>query len=382
MPPVDWPFQEVSLIMDPIPQFRSFVDLSDFEYLRAVFEERYVAEGRFAKEFHESLLKITGSPYGCLASNGTLALYLALKALGIGAGDEVIVQDITFIASANAVWMAGATPRFADVAAFNDLTVDLSRLPLTPSTKAVMACHLFGTVCSNIEDLRLFCREHELLLIEDAAQALGIKNEHGHCGTFGAAGTFSFYADKTITTGEGGYVVTADEEVYERMLYLRNQGRKASGTFIHPEIGYNFRMNNILAALGLSQLAKMEYVSSEKRKIAASYRHHLGDAVDYLIVREDFQYIPFRVVAFVPDAEVVMAYMKERGIESRSMFYPLHRQPCYRELGYGDQDFPNSMECFRRGICLPTWVGLTEEQVRYVSDSLKDALVATKGSSS
>jgi perosamine synthetase len=363
--------------MEPIPQFRSFVDLSDYEYLRPVFEERYLAEGRFAQEFHDKLLQVIGAPYGCLASNGTLALYLALEALGIGPGDEVVVQDITFIASANAVSMTGATPRFADVKAFNDLTVDLERLPLTAQTKAVMACHLFGTACSNIEEMRSFCADRNLLLIEDAAQALGIKNEQAHCGTFGAAGTFSFYADKTITTGEGGFVVTRDAGVYERMLYLRNQGRKASGTFIHPELGYNFRMNNILAALGLSQLAKMQYVSSQKKQIAMQYRRYLGDAVDYLVVREDFDYIPFRVVVFVAAAEAVMAYMKERGIEARSMFYPLHRQPCYRESGHNDHEFEHSNACFTRGLCLPTWVGLTEEQVRYVSETLKDALIRT-----
>jgi perosamine synthetase len=364
--------------METIPQFRSYVDLSDYEYLRRVFEERYIAEGRFAQEFQSHLLQIIGAPHGCLASNGTLALYMALKALGIGSGDEVIVQNVTFIASANAVRMAGATARFADIKAFNDLTLDLDRITLTPRTKALMACHLFGTACSNIEEIRTYCDKHGLLLIEDAAQALGIKNAKAHCGTFGAAGTFSFYADKTITTAEGGLVVTPHQEVYDRMLYLRNQGRKSSGTFVHPELGYNFRMNNILACLGLSQLSKLQFITDRKKEIDTLYHEHLRDAVDYLVIRSDFEYIPFRVVVFVPDAEAVMAYMKERGIEPRSMFYPLHRQPCYSDLGYKDDAFKNSVTCFQRGICLPTWVGLTEQQVRFVSETLKDALVKTR----
>jgi perosamine synthetase len=365
--------------MEVIPQFRSYVDLSDHDYLRRVFEERYIAEGRFAQEFQSQLLRIIGAPYGCLASNGTIALYLALKALGIGPGDEVIVQNITFIASANAVHMTGATPRFADVKGFNDLTLDLDRLEVTPRTKALMACHLFGTACSNIEEIRSYCADRGLLLVEDAAQALAIKNRQGaHCGTFGETGTFSFYADKTITTAEGGFVVTGQEEVYERMVYLRNQGRKSSGTFVHPEIGYNFRMNNILACLGLSQLSKLEYISAQKQEIHERYHSFLGDAVDYLVIRNDFTYIPFRVVVFVRNAAAVMDYMKERGIEGRSMFYPLHRQPCYVKLGYNDSGFRHSLECFNRGICLPTWVGLTEEQVRYVSETLKEALVKTR----
>jgi perosamine synthetase len=364
--------------MELIPQFRSYVDLSDYEYLRRVFEERYIAEGRFAQEFQSQLLQIIGAPHGCLVSNGTLALYLALKGLGIGPGDEVIVQNITFIASANAVHMTGATPRFADIKGFNDLTLDLERLEVTSRTKALMACHLFGTACSNIEEIRSYCADNGLVLIEDAAQALGIKNAHAHCGTFGAAGTFSFYADKTITTAEGGLVVTGDKEVYERMVYLRNQGRKSSGTFIHPEIGYNFRLNNILACLGLSQLSKLEHITARKQEIDALYRSYLSDAVEYLVIRSDFAYIPFRVVVFVPHANAVMDYMKERGIEPRSMFYPLHRQPCYAALGYDDEGFEHSLACFKRGICLPTWVGLTEEQVRYVSETLKEALVKTR----
>ncbi len=364
--------------MDPIPQFRSYIDMSDYEYLRRAFEEKYIAEGRFAQEFQTQLLQIIGAPYGCLACNGTLAIYLALRALGVGPGDEVIVQNITFIASANAVCLAGATPRFADIKGFNDLTMDLKRLRPTSRTKALMACHLFGTACSNIEEIRDYCRKNGFLLVEDAAQALGIKTPQAHCGTFGSAGTFSFYADKTITTAEGGLVVAADEAVHERMLYLRNQGRKSSGTFVHQELGFNFRMNNILACLGLSQLSKLKHITERKQEIDALYHTHLGDAVDYLVIRSDFTYIPFRVVVFVPNAEAVMAYMKERGIEPRSMFYPLHRQPCYAALGYRDEEFENSLTCFKRGICLPTWVGLTQEQVRYVSETLKEALVKTR----
>lgn len=365
--------------MDTIPQFRSYVDMSDYEYLRRAFEEKYIAEGRFAKEFQDALLQIIGSPHGCLASNGTVALYMALKAVGIGPGDEVIVQNVTFIASANSVCMAGATPRFADIKNFNDLTIDLERIKLNPRTKAIMVAHLFGTACSNIEEVRDYCAKHNLVLIEDAAQALGIKNDKAHCGTFGTVGTFSFYADKTITTAEGGFVVTPDAAVYDKLLYLRNQGRKSSGTFVHPELGYNFRMNNILACLGLSQLTKLEFIKARKKEIDAWYHKYLGDAVDYLVIRKDFDYIPFRVIVFVPNAETVMAYMKDRGIEPRSMFYPLHRQPCYANLGYRDDEFAQSQACFKKGICLPTWVGLSENQVQYVSETLKEALIKTEG---
>lgn len=357
-----------------VPQFRSFVDMDDFENIRQVFERNYIAEGPMGAEFRDQLTGIVGAKHGVLASNGTVAIYLALKALGIGPGDEVLVQDVSFIASANGIEMAGAKPVFVDIPAFNDLTIDLSRIELTPNTKAILVAHLFGTACSNIEAVAAFCRDNNLLLIEDAAQALFITNGTTHCGNFGDAATFSFYADKTITTAEGGFVCTNHDDVAERMTYLRNQGRKSSGTFVHPEIGYNFRMTDLQSALGLSQLKKIDVIKAEKKKISDLYAKYLGDKVAWQVLHPDFNYIPFRVIAFVDDAERTIKHMSDAGIEPRSMFYPFHRQPCYEYLGYRAEQFPNSDACFRRGICLPTWIGLSEEQIAYTSDKLLEAL--------
>jgi len=350
------------------------VDGSDHAFLAQVFERNYIAEGPCATQFREQLLQLTGSPHGVLASNGTLALYLALKGLGIGPGDEVLVQDITFIASANAVEMVGATPRFVDVPAFDDLTLDLDRIALTPRTRGIVVAHLFGTACSNIEALQGFCAERGLRLIEDAAQALAITDGVRHCGTFGDAGTFSFYADKTITTAEGGFVITPHEELHDRMVLLRNQGRRSSGTFVHEAIGYNLRMTDLQCALGLSQLAKLDTIVREKQKLYALYRERLGDRVTFSRIRDDFSHIPFRVVVFVEHAERTMELMKARGVEARAIFHPLHRQPCYAHLGGADRDFPHAVECADRGICLPTWVGLSVEQVDHVCASLLDAI--------
>lgn len=359
-----------------IPQFRSFVDKSDYDFIAPVFENNYIAEGPFARQFHGELLELIGSPYGVFACNGTLAIYLALRALEIGAGDEVLVQNVTFIASANAVEMAGATPVFVDIRSYDDMSIDLDRIQLNSKTKAIVIAHLFGTSISNIEEVRQFCDDNKLLLIEDAAQTIGISNGKNHLGSIGDVGTFSFYADKTITTAEGGFIVTPHEDVYNKMVYLRNQGRVRSGTFVHPEIGYNFRITDMQAALGLSQLRKLDLIRTEKQKIFKLYHQHLSnhDGVTFLKVREDFEHIPFRVVVFVDDAEKTMAYMGERGIEPRSVFYPLHQQPCYQHLGYNSRDFENSVECFHRGICLPTWIGLTEEQIEYTSKALLESL--------
>ena len=357
-----------------VPQFRSFVDPSDYEYLKPVFENNYIAEGPFSQQFKEQLLEIIGAPYGVFASNGTLALYLAMRALGIGTGDEVIVQNLTFIASANSIEMTGATPVFVDIPSFNDYTLDLNRVKVTPKTKAIVVAHLFGTACSNIEEVQDFCREHNLFLIEDAAQALDIRNDETHCGLFGDVGTFSFYADKTITTAEGGFVVCKDEAIHEKMIYLRNQGRKSSGTFVHPMIGYNFRITDLQAALGLSQLSKLEEIKARKNAVYDKYVELLGDRVEFLKLRDDFSFIPFRVVAFVDNAEKTMEHMRSKGVEPRSVFYPMHCQPCYEYLGYDAKDFPNSVESFRRGMCLPTWVGLSDEQIEHTATTLLQTL--------
>jgi perosamine synthetase len=357
-----------------VPQFRSYIDEEDYRNLAQVFERNYLAEGPCALEFSERLLELTGAEYGVFAPNGTLALYLAFKGLGIGPGDEVIVQDMTFIASANAVQMAGAEPRFVDVRAPNDLSIDLDRVTVHERTKAMVVVPLFGTGYSNIAEVLGFCEENDLHLIEDAAQALGVTDGVTHCGCFGDVGTFSFYADKTITTGEGGFLVTPHEDVHEKLVFLRNQGRKKSGTFVHPEMGYNFRMTDMQCALGLSQMSKLGEIIERKEALYREYRRRLEGAVDFLVLNEDFNHIPFRVVVFVDDAAQSMAYMKERGVEPRSVFYPLHKQPCYQDSQHDPADFPNSTECFRRGICLPTWIGLSEEQIDHTCTVLLESL--------
>lgn len=357
-----------------VPQFKSYVDKSDFMGLEGVFENNYIAEGPFTARFKDQLLHMIKAPFGCFASNGTLALYLALKALDIGPGDEVLVQDITFIASVNAVHMVGAKPVFIDIVSYNNPSPDLDKILLTPRTKAMVIAHLFGTACTNTLEIQRFCNDKGIYLVEDAAQALAIYSQDGHCGTYGDVGTYSFYADKTITTGEGGFVVAKDEAVYEKMLYLRNQGRLKSGTFIHPCIGYNFRITDIQAALGIAQLSKLEYIIQRKTRIYEMYLRLLGEKTIFLVVNPEFTYIPFRVVVFCEHAHEVMSYMSDHGIEARTVFYPLHKQPCYDYLQYTDEGFENSVQCYDKGICLPTWVGLTDEMIELVAATLIEAI--------
>jgi perosamine synthetase len=191
---------------------------------------------------------------------------MALRALGIGPGDEVLVPNFTFIASANAVEMCGAKPVFVDIKEDLHIDIEKCKLSLTRKTKAIMPVHIYGMAC-NMPEIMEFAKNHKLLVIEDAAQAIGVKWGKKHAGTFGQVGSFSFFADKTITTGEGGLVVTNDKKIYERLQFIRNQGRINRGSFVHPEIGYNFRMTDIQSAIGLSQLEKLPEIIEKKSTI-------------------------------------------------------------------------------------------------------------------
>jgi len=289
-----------------IPQFRSYLEQSDYESIERVFASRYIAEGP-----------------------------------DIGPGDEVIVQDTTFIATANAVEMVGARPVFVDILTPANPSIDLSRISINKHTKAVMIAHLFGTACTNTEEVKQFCEANDLYLIEDAAQAFGVTNGKKHCGTYGTVGTFSFMA---------------------------------SGTFVHPEIGFNFRMTDIQCALGIAQLSRLDFIIQKKTDLLVRYEQKLRGHVEFLTINQDFNYIPFRVVVFTENAHDVMEKMKADGIETRSVFYPMHRQPCFAKYQCDDADFDNANKCYETGICLPTWIGLTDEEIDHVCTSLISAL--------
>ena len=364
-----------------VPQFMPYVDMEEYEAIKHCFEINWITEGPKAKEFGQQLCDLIGVKYGVFAPNGTLSLYLALRAIGVGPGDEVIVPDFTFIASANAVEMTGARPVFVDVNP-EDMQIDVEdcQRVLSDKTKAIMPVHLYGFT-ANMTEIMHFARENNLLVLEDAAQALGIKRDGKGCGSFGDVASFSFFADKTLTTGEGGFVCTNDEAIYEKLLYLRNQGRINRGTFVHPEIGYNFRMNDIQMAIGLTQMKKLPKIIELKQNNFNLYRDLLKNCDDVEVVvpgPETAPFIPFRVVLRVKEdnAKGLMDFMKENDIETRTFFYPLHLQPCFKERWGTDprhnrDHFPVTQDAYNRGVCLPSFPALTAEEITYVCDAIK-----------
>ena len=370
-----------------IPQFKPYIGKSEYQEIKEAFDKCWVSEGRKSKIFKEKLLKLTEAKYGVLAPNGTLGLFLSLKALGIGYKDEVLVPNFTFIASSNSVIMAGATPVFVDVNN-DDFQINLTKADylISKKTKAIMPVHIYGN-SANMGLIKKFAKKYNLKIIEDAAQALGIKHRGKHVGTYGDCGVFSFYADKTITTGEGGIIVTNNKSLYKKLLYLRNHGRIKSGTFVHPEIGFNFRMNDIQASVGIAQLKKFNLIKRKKRQILRMYKKGLKSTkeISFLPTIEKNSYIPFRVSIIAKNAHNLMKVMQSKGIQVRTFFYPLHRQPSYKDIRVKQVPsknlcncgflkycyFPGSCYGYAHGVCLPTYAKLSQKKISYICQVIR-----------
>ena len=350
-----------------IPQVKLWLERAERRAVNRVMRSGWLTEGPECEAFHDELLDYIKSPYGVFAPNGTLALTLGLLALGIGPGDEVIVPDTTFIASATAVIAVGATPVFCDVKPWTfQFSVENAEKALTPKTRAIMPVHLYGS-SPLMDEIGEFAWRHGVFVIEDAAQGMGVRYRGRHAGTFGDVGCFSFYADKTITTGEGGFVVCKDEDVYHRLLVLRNQGRVKSGSFVHPEIGYNYRITDLQAAIGSVQLCKIAMIQHYKLQILRWYEEGLrhGKPIHH---EWGTTVVPFRAVYLFGNSRQLMSHLEERGIQTRTFFHPLHSQPCFNQEG----SFPNAEWGRNDGVCLPIYPTLKRKEVRRICDAINE----------
>jgi perosamine synthetase len=362
-----------------VNQFSPWVGKEEYEEMEGCFDRNWITEGPKTRDFAEQLLSLMEAPYGVFAPNGTLAIYLALRSIDIGPGDEVLVPDFTFIGSATAVQMTGATPVFVDVNRDNfQIDVQTANQVITEKTRAVMPVHIYGTA-ANMDAVINFSKENNLKVIEDAAQAIGVRYKNQHTGTFGDVGAFSFFADKTITTGEGGFIVTHNAETYDKLLHLRNQGRRNRGTFIHPELGYNFRITDLQAAIGLAQMRKLDQIIARKAQISQYYIEQLSSIreITFFLPEPDANFIPFRMGILVESAHDLMEHLKTKEIETRSFFYPLHKQPCFAYLADQnpdsliDEKFPNANYGYEHGVCLPTFPTIRIVEMDYVCNAIK-----------
>lgn len=335
--------------------------------------------GRFVKEFEKRCADYCRVPHAISTSNGTTALHLALLALDIGPGDEVIVPTLTFIASANSVVYTGARPVFVDSepVSWNMDPAAVERA-ITPRTKAVMAVHLYGHP-ADMRALREICNRHSLYLVEDAAEAFGSTYYGEPAGSLSDIATFSFFGNKIITTGEGGMVLTANRVYAEKCRILRDHGMSPTRRYWHPVLGYNYRMTNLQAAVGVAQIEKIESIISAKRKIAAEYQSALASIPGLTLQQEPIGTVSvfwlnslcIDAGVFGVDRDSVMSDLKTQGIETRPLFPVTHLQPYYASGPHAPMPIAEGLSA--RGLSLPSDPTLTKAEISRIAACIRQA---------
>ncbi|GAA1405588.1 DegT/DnrJ/EryC1/StrS family aminotransferase [Oerskovia paurometabola] len=347
-------------------------------------EKAYVAEcmettwissaGRFITEFERTFADLCGAKHAIATNNGTTALHLALVALGIGPGDEVILPVLTYIASANAVRYCGAEPVFVDVDA-ETMNIDpaLIEAAITPRTKAIIPVDLYGNPAPIVEIMEIAAR-HGLTVVQDSAEAHGAEVDGRRVGSLAHVTAFSFFGNKVITTGEGGAVTTDDDELAARLRLLRGQGMDPERRYWFPEVGFNYRMTNVAAAIGLGQLERFDAILDARDALAKQYDALLGGIPGLSLPeqrpgtrRVNWLYTVTLDGADAARRDRVMAELAEDGIETRPVFHPLHHLPPYHQP---DRSYPAAERLGATGISLPTHLALTPDDVEHVASRL------------
>ncbi|MEO0258478.1 MAG: DegT/DnrJ/EryC1/StrS family aminotransferase [candidate division WOR-3 bacterium] len=362
-----------------IPVNEPLLDGEEKKYLLECIESGWIgSDGPFVKRFEEEFSKYIGKKFGIAVSSGTAALEVAVKALGLREGDEVILPTFTIISCAQAVVKTGAKPVLVDCdyRTFNMTAQDV--LPkITPKTRAIMVAHIYGLPVDMAPILEI-AKKHNLMVIEDAAEAIGLEYRGRKCGSFGDISVFSFYPNKHVTTGEGGMILTDDPEIADKCKWYRNLcfSNNPELRFIHEELGWNYRMTNIQAALGLAQLKKINRVVEKKRWIGKLYQELLRDieVINLPIEKTDYSeniYWVFPITLkdeYKKNAKDIMRELRERGIGTRPFFYPMHMQPVFNRMGlFLNERYYNAEKLYEKGFYIPSGLALTEEQIKQVS---------------
>lgn len=352
-------------------------DLSELEkrYLNRAFDSGWISStGEFVEKFEYLWAKQIGSKHALAVANGTVALHLALASLGIGAGDEVIVPNLTFVATVNAVKYVGATPILVDVNLNNwGMSLQEVEKKITKSTKAVVCVHLYGVPCDVLE-LRKICDTHGIYLIEDAAEAPFSLTSGHKIGSIGDISTFSFYGNKIITSGEGGAVCTSNLEILNRMKLLRDQGMDTERRYFFIEIGFNFRLTNLQCAILVAQIERLEEILSKRRNIFAGYDELLRNNKNIIFqeIKSEVTLSPwlytFRFLNLKKPISVVREDLEKVGIDTRPVFIPISDLPPYRQIAL--DKFQVSRKIAANGLSIPTFNSLSKSQIQFVGSEI------------
>jgi perosamine synthetase len=335
------------------------------------------SRGEYVREFERQFGAFCGMTHGLAVSNGTAALHLALEALGVGEGDEVILPDLTFAACINVILHAGATPVLVDIDARTwTMDVEQTAAAVTPRTAAIMAVHLYGQPC-DLDPLCQIAMHHGIWLIEDCAEAIGGRYKGERVGSFGDASAFSFFGNKTITTGEGGMVLFRDAALADRARRLRDHGMSSTQPYWHEVIGFNYRMTNLQAAVGVAQMERVGEFLTSRRRLSDAYDRGLEGLPGIELRRP----VPWSesvcwLYSLLITDEAAMSRddliqeLNLVGIETRPLFYPLHEMPPYKALA-GTREFPVARDIGGRGLSLPSAVSLSDDEIDFVIGAIQ-----------
>jgi perosamine synthetase len=367
-----------------IPVCQPYLNGNEFKYVNDAVRTGWISSsGKYVKAFEEAFADYCGVKHAVAVCNGTVALHLALVCLDIGKGDEVIIPDFTMIASAFSVCYTGAKPVFVD-ADETTWNIDASKIEekVTPRTKAIMPVHIFGNPC-DMDAIHEIAERHKLLIIEDAAEAHGATYKGKKTGSLSDIAAFSFFANKNLTTGEGGMVVTNSEELYKKALYHKNLcfDPDAPRNYVHKDIGFNYRMSNLHAAIGLAQTEKADVYKEMRIKNGKLYRKYFKD-VDGVILQQDQANAEsvFWMNGVLLDPEKyggtrdeLINLLKENGIDTRLFFVGMHRQPSLLKLVCGRTgNYPITDNLAKNGFYLPSSSNLKEAEIKYICEIIKE----------
>jgi perosamine synthetase len=357
-----------------VPLTQPVLDGNELEYVTDCIRTGWISsQGKYVRQFEELFRQYVGNPHALAVSNGTVALHLALVTLGIGPGDEVIVPDLTFAAPVNAVLYVGATPVLVDINQHTmTMNMDAAEQAVTARTRAIIPVHLYGHP-ADMGRVMALAQQHDLVVVEDCAEALGSMYQGVHVGNLGHAAIFSFFGNKTITTGEGGMLLFNDTAMFERASMLRDHGMSKERRYWHEQVGYNYRMTNIQAAIGVAQMERILEFVERKRWNAEQYRLRLsavaglqliGEVGD--VVNSYWFYTLVLPIWLAARRDEIIGMLLKNGVEARPVFYPMHRMPPYAPFVAEEQTFPVSDFVADAGISLPSGVTMNEADIEKV----------------
>ena len=367
-----------------IPLARPDITQAEIDAVVSVLQTPWLSLGPTGRQFERRFAEVVGRKHAAAVSSGTCALHLCLRAMGIGQDDEVITTPFSFIASSNCILFEGGRPVFVDINA-ETWNIDEGRIEsaITERTRAILAVDVFGQP-ARFDAINEVARRRGLRVVEDSCEALGAKLAGQPAGTLAEVGVFGFYPNKQITTGEGGMVVTDDEELARVMVSMRNQGRDDQGGWLaHHRLGYNYRLSDINSALGIVQVDRLAEILSRRERVAKMYRQRLADEsrVRFQKIESDVQMSWFVMVVRLDDGysqedrDRILKTLRERGIACSNYFSPIHLQPFYMaEFGYKGGEFPVCEALASRTLALPFFGAMTESMVDQVCEALRSVL--------